>query len=403
MTTLPRLDRSIVERLVELMEPNPYAEFLKHASTFDNIDQYDIVIRADPGLDQRTYNKPTCTEVVGIWIEDQSGMPNNSELWDIRVYTKSGRSHRVQYYYGCYDPLQYVLRFPNGEPGWHCNIARVGCSIPKKRKSFQNDAANSGSFETMLAREQEGFRGLGIDDLQSEYDEIPSNANQRRKRKTVSCREYYLYKLQDHVNDKSYILRFGRLFQQYIVDNYIKIETMRLDFLRNNQKKLRRERYQGVVDSVISGILVGGKVGTRVYLPPTFVGGPRDSRHQYLDSMALVQEFGRPDLFLTMTCNPNWPEIMERLKPGEEAQNSPNLLARVFKEKLSILNDKIMSEEIFGKIASVVHVVEFQKRGLPHAHFLIILKPQYKYMTPDAYDRIVCSELPDNLIYTVWW
>ncbi|GAA0167896.1 hypothetical protein LIER_22734 [Lithospermum erythrorhizon] len=37
MTTFPRLDGSIVERLVELMEPNTYAEFLKHASTFDNI------------------------------------------------------------------------------------------------------------------------------------------------------------------------------------------------------------------------------------------------------------------------------------------------------------------------------------------------------------------------------
>ncbi|GAA0176527.1 hypothetical protein LIER_42092 [Lithospermum erythrorhizon] len=169
------------------------------------------------------------------------------------VYTKFGRSHTVQYYYGCYDPLQYVLMFSNGEHGWHCNIARVGCSIPEKRKSIQNDAANSGSFKTMLAREQEGFRGSVIDDLQSEYDEIRSNANQRRKRKTVSCREYYLYKLQDRVNDKSYILLFGRQLQQYIVDNYIKIETMRLDFLRNNQKKLRQEQYQGVVDSVISG------------------------------------------------------------------------------------------------------------------------------------------------------
>ncbi|GAA0183470.1 hypothetical protein LIER_30875 [Lithospermum erythrorhizon] len=27
--------------------------------------------------------------------------------------------------------------------------------------------------------------------------------------------------------------------------------------------------------------------------------------------MALVQEYGRLDIFLTMTCNPNWPEITE--------------------------------------------------------------------------------------------
>ncbi|GAA0145965.1 hypothetical protein LIER_06029 [Lithospermum erythrorhizon] len=98
MRTLPRLDASIVERLVEELDPNPYTEFLKHASTLDNIEQYHIVIRSDPGLEPRTYNKPTSTEVVGIWIENEDGDANNSDLWDIRVYTKSGRTHRVQYY-----------------------------------------------------------------------------------------------------------------------------------------------------------------------------------------------------------------------------------------------------------------------------------------------------------------
>ncbi|GAA0167974.1 hypothetical protein LIER_22798 [Lithospermum erythrorhizon] len=59
--------------------------------------------------------------------------------------------------------------------------------------------------------------------------------------------------------------------------------------------------------------------------------------------MALVQEFGQPDLFVTMTYNPNWLEIKEHLQPGEEAHNRPDLLARVFKAKLSILHEKIMS------------------------------------------------------------
>ncbi|GAA0149112.1 hypothetical protein LIER_36863 [Lithospermum erythrorhizon] len=102
---------------------------------------------------------------------------------------------------------------------------------------------------------------------------------------------------------------------------------MRLDFLKNNQKKTRHEHYQGVIDNVISGVLFGGKVGKRVYLSPTFIGGPRDLRNRYLDSMALVQEFGRLDLFLTMTCYLNWLEVKERLKRGEEAQNRPDLLA----------------------------------------------------------------------------
>ncbi|GAA0147543.1 hypothetical protein LIER_07216 [Lithospermum erythrorhizon] len=109
----------------------------------------------DPGLDQRTYNKPTSTEVAGIWIENEAGDYNNSDLSDIRVYTKSGRSHRVYYYYECYDPLHYVLMFPNGEPGWNCNIVRVGCSVPQKR-TFQHDDPNYNCFEELLAQEQQG-------------------------------------------------------------------------------------------------------------------------------------------------------------------------------------------------------------------------------------------------------
>ena len=40
----------------------------------------------------------------------------------------------MQYYYGCYDPLQYSLLFQFGEPGWHAGIKRSETSNPKKRK-----------------------------------------------------------------------------------------------------------------------------------------------------------------------------------------------------------------------------------------------------------------------------
>jgi hypothetical protein len=34
-----------------------------------------------------------------------------------------------------------------------------------------------------------------------------------------------------------------------------------------------------------------------------------------MDAMALVRKFGKPDIFLTMTCNPNWDEITIELLP----------------------------------------------------------------------------------------
>jgi hypothetical protein len=45
-------------------------------------------------------------------------------------------------------------------------------------------------------------------------------------------------------------------------------------------------------------------VGKRTVMPSSFIGGLRDMRRRYLDAMALVRRFEKPDIFLTMTCNP---------------------------------------------------------------------------------------------------
>lgn len=177
---------------------------------------------------------------------------------------------------------------------------------------------------------------------------------------------------------------------------YIKLETTRLDFYRRKQGEIRAELYQGIVDSVMAGETSGNQVGQRIVLPISFIGGPRDMIRRYLDAMALVERFGKPDLFITMTCNPEWQEIQENLFEGQTTQDRPDLVARVFRAKLQDLKDQLFKKEIFGKAAAQVHVIEFQKRGLPHAHMLIILKPDYKITSPDQFDKFVCAELPDK-------
>ncbi|XP_057418929.1 uncharacterized protein LOC130713151 [Lotus japonicus] len=46
-----------------------------------------------------------------------------------------------------------------------------------------------------------------------------------------------------------------------------------------------------------------------------------------------------------------------------------------------------------------MYTVEFQKRGLPHAHILLWLKPQYKLITGEDIDKFISAELPDPQIY----
>ncbi|XP_027151929.1 uncharacterized protein LOC113751983 [Coffea eugenioides] len=215
----------------------------------------------------------------------------------------------------------------------------------------------------------------------------------------VSIHEYYAYKLQMRNDDESFLLHFGRLFQQYVVDMYVKLESQRLDYLRTQQEEFRKEFLQGIVNSIGTGEVRAANVGQRVFLPASFIGGPRNMRRRYIDAMTLVQKFGKPDIFLTMTCNPNWLEIKEHLLPTEEAQNRPDLVVRVFCAKLEELKNELLKKNIFGEVVAYTYVIEFQKRGLPHVHFLLMLKPQHKMFIPDEYDKIVSVEIPDKIKY----
>nr|XP_043620138.1 uncharacterized protein LOC122591985 [Erigeron canadensis] len=119
-------------------------------------------------------------------------------------------------------------------------------------------------------------------------------------------------------------------------------------------------------------------------------------RQKYIDAMTLVQKFGKPDIFLTMTCNPNWPEIKDLLIPQEESQNRADLVVRAFHARLELLKENLFKKHIFGEVAAYTYVIEFQKRCLPHAHFLIILKPHCKMYRPEEYDEIVSAEIPNE-------
>lgn len=112
----------------------------------------------------------------------------------------------------------------------------------------------------------------------------------------------------------------------------------------------------------------------------------------YQDCMALVKKFGKPDLFVTMTTNPKWDEIQKALYPGQTAQDRPDIVARVFKIKLEELIHEV-KKGCFGQCKAFSYTIEFQKRGLPHAHILIILENKHEILRNT--DNFVCAEIPD--------
>ena len=79
-----------------------------------------------------------------------------------------------------------------------------------------------------------------------------------------------------------------------------------------------------MLDALRRGEKDASQVGKHKFLPLSFTGGPRDMRRRYMDAIALVQRFGRPDIFLTITCKPSCPKIKENLLASDEAQNRPD-------------------------------------------------------------------------------
>ena len=125
-------------------------------------------------------------------------------------------------------------------------------------------------------------------------------------------------------------------------------------------------------------------------------------KQRYHDAMAIVVKTGKPDLFITFTCNPNWKEIKENLYPVQQPHDRPDILARVFKIYLAEFLKEIIVKQLFGRVVGWVYTIEFQKRGLPHAHCLFTLAPASKFNVMDEeeeelirrIDEAVCAELP---------
>ncbi|XP_019158563.1 PREDICTED: uncharacterized protein LOC109155333 [Ipomoea nil] len=298
--------------------------------------------------DARTYNLPQVGEVAALIVGDLD--PNMGER-DILVESKAGHFQRITELNPAYLPLQYPLFFPYGEDGYRDDI----------------------QFTTLEGR----------------------SSNARSK---LSPREYFSFRLQDRFNEMSTLLYARRLFQQYLVDAYTMVESGRLVYIRSHQKSLRCESYKCLTDALTRGEVDPTAQGKRIILPSSFTGGARYMMQNYQDAMAICRWIGYPILFITFTCNPKWPEIEKFLQPRKlKAEDRPDIVCRVFKLKLNALIKDIQKEKIFGVVDAVIYTIEFQKRGLPHAHILIFLSKSNPYPNPKDIDRIISAEIPSPL------
>jgi hypothetical protein len=122
--------------------------------------------------------------------------------------------------------LHYVLLFPDGRNGLHDDIPLNG---------FQWDGSRF---------------------IQDDVNAVGGKCDSAR----VTMLQFYAYILQNRINEE-WIMRTRRLLQQFIVDAYACTQQNRLKFIRENQRQLRCDLYNGLQDALNAGDVFGDDIG----------------------------------------------------------------------------------------------------------------------------------------------
>ncbi|XP_062182700.1 uncharacterized protein LOC133886841 isoform X2 [Phragmites australis] len=299
------LDRDIIEGQLQMLDAhNPLVKTFRMAR--DRLKESDgenvgiRIIGACEG-DHVQYNLPACDELALLVVGDFS---LETYKRDIIVHCFDDKLQQISSLHLALMALQYPLLFPYGERGFQVGIPYIGASLTK-----------------------------------------PSARNK------MIMQDYYRYWFHYRRRQPNPYLCYGRLSSQ-AVDARACINESRLQWIIDNQPKLRVEHFQGIVDAVEHGCIDGDAVGKRTYLPASHTSGRRYMLQNFHDAVAIARVYGPTDIFLTFTSNPKWPEITEalRLESGQTYTDRADLVVRVYHMKLQDLLGDTKDGTAFGPI-----------------------------------------------------
>lgn len=308
-------------------------------------------------------------------IPNNDNNPDNDDNRDI-----PRRMHEIKNLNSYADPMVYPILFPFGDRGYSPNI--------------------------LLHVNRENEREPDNNDNDNDPDDNEPNQYRVKHRKFVTLSQFYTYRVMTRTGF-SILHNGGKLFQQYLVDSWCKSEASQLWYIRNINSQFRtakqkvlakiKTRYENQGNAPLPANFQNDlqNIGRIAVLPASFTSSPRHEYRIYLEAMTIVARHGKPDIFITFTCNSSWPEIQSNLNEKQKACHRPDLVCRVFNAKFDDLLIQIKDRQIFGAVRNYFYTIEFQKRGLPHAHLLVTLHDNFKPNTVEKVDRIISASFPE--------
>lgn len=315
-TNPDRIDPNIVKQIKDCLDGcNQLVKKYRIASDILKLNRRQAVhirLIRNMASNTRPYDLPTTSEVAALIVGD---FDKSYYKRDIIIEKQGGPLKRVDELHYSYLPLQYPLIFHYGDNGY-----------------MSTSKHNEGTIAST------------------------------KKKTKLTIREYLAFRLMDRPFEESTLLHSKTLLQQFLVDGYAMVESERLDYYRKHQKELRVDLYSGLSDAYSKGHKDPSTLGRRIVLPSSFTGGSRYLAENYKDAMAICAWAGFPDLFLTFTCNPSWPEIKRFCTKHQlEPSDRPDLLTRIFKLKLNALMRTLKDDKIFGAIKAGMKFYQLNK------------------------------------------
>jgi hypothetical protein len=216
-----------------------------------------------------------------------------------------------------------------------------------------------------------------------------------------------------------------RLSQYWLLDLFSRVRDDRLSVIEQLQERIfmgqtRQEKKIYSADNDIdeeerrgAGYIDEPKRSS--YLPDSVHGSQRHMSNLAKNALVLVSEFGCPHVFLTLTCNPEWQEILSQLLTGQTAFDRPDVTVPVFKSRLDKFKTNIRNQKYFQsrEVIYLLHVIEYQYRGLPHAHMVFRLNNAQDTNASNQndlfefVDQNFTAEMPrfegEELANILWW
>ena len=152
--------------------------------------------------------------------------------------------------------------------------------------------------------------------------------------------------------------RNSRIAQEGCCGMFSRFEENKLAYFESDELQNRLATKRSITE--FTGGTQPGKL-----LPTNFYGFCLKRKNDTEDAFAVVNRRGRPQLFLIITYNPLWPEIVNNRLRGQTASDRPDLCCRVFKPKLRQIIADLKSGIVFGPLTYLFLTYRILIEGVP--------------------------------------